>query len=134
MARQNRSYLRKSSPRRRSSFSPKSGSGAPYFQGATKHYNATLVLKLSTERSFPAGYDSHRNKPPPSYNRFRKAANLSKTREESPEVDARQRDDSYRDFHSNEFVEGKQDYDNEDEDDIAEWDEESTIVAMLHDE
>jgi hypothetical protein len=50
------------------------------------------------------------------------------------EDDTRLRDEDYREFQTNDFVEEEQGYDSEDEDDMADWDEETTLVAMLHNE
>ena len=44
------------------------------------------------------------------------------------------RDEAYHEFHTNELVEEQHNHDSEDEDDIADWDEETTLVAMMHNE
>lgn len=77
-----------------------------------------------------------KGRPLSSYNRFGQATgNLSNIREESVELEggSRLRDEVYRDFHTNTFQDNEYN-DTEDEDDMADWDEESTLVAMLHDE
>lgn len=67
----------------------------------------------------------------PSLNRVSRAsANLSNIREESMEMteDRQTGDDTYHDLRTNDFE------DDEDEDDMAEWDEEATLVALLENE
>ena len=44
--------------------------------------------------------------------------------------DTRLQDEAYREFHTK--IEEQQD--SEDEDDMADWDEEATLVAMMHTE
>lgn len=46
--------------------------------------------------------------------------------------DTRLQDEAYREFHTNDLVEEQRD--SEDEDDMAYWDEEATLVAMMHTE
>jgi hypothetical protein len=46
--------------------------------------------------------------------------------------DTRLQDEAYREFHTKDLVEEQQD--SEDEDDMADWDEEATLVAMMHTE
>lgn len=57
---------------------------------------------------------------------------MSYIREESAEVDDSRglREDTYRDLHTNDMVD-REDEDQSDDDDVAEWDEESTLVALL---
>lgn len=57
--------------------------------------------------------------------------NLSRIREESTELEGF-RDDTYRDLQTNDLPgdEEKDDFEDVD-DDVAEWDEESTLVALL---
>jgi hypothetical protein len=96
-----------------------------------------LLTCLAALRRSPIGYNGFRNKPLPSFSRFRPVkANLDKVHEESLDhgVDKRLRDEAYREFYTNEFVEVQQDDETEDEDDMADWDEETTIVAMLQNE
>ncbi|KZP21220.1 hypothetical protein FIBSPDRAFT_1044378 [Athelia psychrophila] len=60
--------------------------------------------------------------------------NLSDIREESTELEVF-RDDNYRDLHTNSLPGDDEEFDFEDvDDDVAEWDEESTLVALLDSE
>jgi hypothetical protein len=96
-----------------------------------------FLTRLTALRRSPIGYNGYRNKPLPSFSRFGPVkANLDKIHEESSDqgVDTRLRDETYREFHTNEFVEVQQDDETEDEDDMADWDEETTVVAMLQNE
>jgi hypothetical protein len=97
---------------------------------------AVLFKPLSRSLVDNRTYRGPKARPLPAYNRFGQATgNLSNIREESVELEDsnKLRDEVYRDFHSNTFQDDEYD-DTEDEGDMADWDEESTLVAMLHDE
>lgn len=82
-------------------------------------------------------YRSPKARPLPAYNRFGQATgHLSNIREESVDFEGSRLppgDEVSRDYNSNTLREDEYN-DIEDEDDMADWDEESTLVAMLHDE
>jgi len=97
----------------------------------------TRLPAFKPPKRSPTSYNGPRNRHLPSFSRFGQAtANLSKIREESldQEDDARMRDEAYHEFHTNELVEEQHNHDSEDEDDIADWDEETTLVAMMDNE
>lgn len=138
MARQNTSYLQGSPARKRPSFSrsPKT------CQLVVNQVFIPMLTRLSVVKPLGRSLADHRayrvpkGRPLPSYNRFAPATgNLSNIQEENmePEGSSKLRDEVYRNFHTNTFQDD--DFDGtEDEDDMADWDEESTLVAMLHDE
>lgn len=82
--------------------------------------------------------DKHAGVRIPSQSRFdQEISNLSGAREESfnkEDITGRARDDTYREFHTNDNEDNQQDSEDEDSDDLANWDEESTLVAMLDSE
>lgn len=60
-------------------------------------------------------------------------SNLSRIREESTELEGF-REDTYRDLHTNNLRNDDDDDAEDVDDDVAEWDEESTLVALLDSE
>ena len=67
-----------------------------------------------------------------------RSGDLSRIREDSAEVEEsrghRHRDETYRDLHTNDLSDNEEEGLNDADEDVAEWDEESTLVALLDSE